>query len=272
MSYRRTVSMDGGQLGGDAREHGRRVRDDEGGRGGLGPVRHEPAPAVLVEQDAVPVGPDVRERRAGVIDASRDRSLAAGPEPQQRRDVVEREPEVDVVGVEVAKLQEGDVLLEALGHRELVGELVVAGDRLAVRRPARDRRGHPGSRDVLEDAERLPLSVARPEPPVPELRRLVSGHLVVRDHDRLPPSAVLPVQPRDGVRGRTRPGEEVEDDGVRLVLDEEPKRVLDRVERLRERETAARAACGRSMPVPSDAGVVSSVDSPYGSRCGLSGP
>ena len=130
---------------------------------GLGPVGDEAAPAVLVEQDAVAVGPGVRERAAGVVGARRDRPRRAGPQPEQRRDVVEGEPEVDVVRVEVAELEEGDVLLEALGHRELVGELVVALDRLAVRRPAGDRRGHPRPRDVLEDAERLPLRIARPE-------------------------------------------------------------------------------------------------------------
>ena len=43
-----------------------------------------------------------------------------------------REAEVDVVGVEVSQLEELDVLLEPFGHRELVGELVVALDRLPV--------------------------------------------------------------------------------------------------------------------------------------------
>jgi len=146
--------------------------------------------------------------------------LAAGPEPQHWRNIVEGESQIDVVRVEVPKPQERDVLVESLGHWELVRELVVARDRLAVRRLARDRRGHPGPCDVLEDAECLPLGVTRPEPPIPEVLRLVCGHLVVRDHDRFPASAVLPVEAGHGVCRGSRPSEEVQNDRIWLVLDE----------------------------------------------------
>ena len=44
----------------------------------------------------------------------------------------------------------------------------------------------------------------------------------------------------DGVSGRAGAGEEVEDDGIWLVLHEEPNGVLDGVQGLREREVAAR--------------------------------
>ena len=111
-------------------------------------------------------------------------------------------PQVYVVRVEVSDLQELDVLFESIGHRELVGELVVAGDRVALRRFARYRRSHPGPRDVLEDAQRLPLQFTWAKAAPAEFLRLASGHLIVRHEDALALTAILPVQARDGMRGR----------------------------------------------------------------------
>ena len=62
---------------------------------------------------------------------------------------------------------------------------------------------------------------------------------VVGDRDALPPTAVLTVQAHDGMGSGAGAGEEIEDYCVGLVLDEESKGVFDRVEGLRERESAS---------------------------------
>ena len=90
----------------------------------------EGAPPVRVEQHPVAVGPRVRLATARSVEALVDhRAATAGAQPQQRSDAVERDVQLDSLSVEVGQLEELDVLLEALGHRELVGELVVALDR-----------------------------------------------------------------------------------------------------------------------------------------------
>ena len=77
-------------------------------------------------------------------------------------------------------------------------------------------------------------------------------------------TAVLLVQAHDRVRRRARAREEVEDDGVGLVLHEEAKSVLDGIERLWERKLATRHKAtqeGRTM-----LGSVVSLDLPLGWR------
>ena len=64
--------------------------------------------------------------------------------------------------------------------------------------------------------------------------------LVVRDAYALSTPAVLAVQSSDSVHRCSRASEEVQDHGVRLIGHEEPKAVLNCVERLRERELAVR--------------------------------
>src|SRR3712207_8993434 len=59
------------------------------------------------------------------------------------------------------------------------------------------------------------------------LPRVVERHLVVRDHDRLPPAAVLLVQPRDGMSRGSRSREEVKNHTVRLRTDSNANRVFD---------------------------------------------
>ena len=207
---------------------------------GVRPVRDEAAPAVLVEQDAVAVGPDVRQRRAGVVDAPAIGPCAAGPQPEQRRDIVERQAQVDVVGVEVAQLEELDVLLEAVGHRELVSELVVTLDRLAVRRPAGDGRRHP--RRVM--CSKMPSASHSGSPGrSPRARSSVASSadtslFVTMIDCRRPPSCrfsratACAVVPEPAKKSRTT--------ASGLSCDEEPERVLDGVQGLRETESAVR--------------------------------
>ena len=140
----------------------------------------------------------------------------------------------------VSEGEELDVLLEPVRHRELVGELVVALDRLAVGRLAGDRGLDARLGDVLADAPLLPLGVAGAEPLLAEALLLVGGHLVVRHRDRCATAAVLLVQAHHGVGGRAGASEEVDDRRLGLVFHEEAKSVLDGVQRLREREIVDR--------------------------------
>ncbi len=146
----------------------------------------------------------------------------------------------DSVGVEIRQLEELDVLLEAFRHRELVGELVVALDRLASRRLARHGGRHPRPCDVLEDAVRLPFRVARSQATLAEAGSLLDGHLVVGHHDRLSMTTILAIQPHHGVRRCSRSSEKVEHDCVWLVFDEEANRILDSIQRLRKGKPACR--------------------------------
>ena len=71
-----------------------------------------------------------------------------------------------------------------------------------------------------------------------ERLRLVRRHLVVRHHDRLPPSAVLPVEPHHRMRRCARPSEEVERSLRRACPPtNEPDGVLNGIQRLREGKT-----------------------------------
>ena len=80
--------------------------------------------------------------------------------------------------------------------------------------------------------------------------------LVVGHEDAAPPAAVRAVEQRGGVQRRARPGEEVEDQRVRAVPDDGLQAVLDRVERLRERERVAAPEQVRDQRRPVGAGVV----------------
>src|SRR5690606_17362006 len=93
--------------------------------------------------------------------------------------------------------------------------------------------------DVVADTQRLPVRVSRSELLLDEPLLLVGGDLVVGNRDRPTPPSVLPVEAHDGVRGCPTAGEEVEDQRIGLVRDEEPERVLNSVERFRERELPA---------------------------------
>ena len=101
------------------------IRTDSSGRDRL----DEGLRGVQIEQDAVAIGHI--EIVTGRLDAP---TLRSGLQPQQRRNGLEstmmRHRPRRLVG-QVEKL---DVLLETVGHREFIGELVVALDRLALRR------------------------------------------------------------------------------------------------------------------------------------------
>ena len=79
-----------------------------------------------------------------------------GAHPKQRRDLGELAVGRDAQRRLVGEGEELDVLLEAVGHGEFVGELVVALDRLAVRRLAGDRGLDARLGDVLADPPAAP--------------------------------------------------------------------------------------------------------------------
>ena len=140
------------------------------------------------------------------------RPCAARPQPQQRRDAREGAVVADGDRRFVGQGEELGVLLEAVGHRELVGELVVALDRLAVRRLAGDRGLHARLGDVVADAPAAPTrhrrgaALARAEL---ACSSAATSLLVTRD--ALAPATVLPVEAHHGVGSRAGAGEEVED-------------------------------------------------------------
>ena len=137
-------------------------------------------------------------------------------------------------------MEEGCVLIEAVCHRKFVRELVVALDRLAVRRFAVDRNFDTGLGDVVEDAPSFPSSITGAQALFAQRPLLVRTDFIVGDADALTPAAVLLVQPHHGVGSRARPSEEVENDCIGLVYDEKSKGVLYSIQRLWEWEFTIR--------------------------------
>lgn len=68
-----------------------------------------------------------------VLDEAATRTSA---QPEQRRDLLEGHAQLDGVWIFVGEVKEDGVFLEAVGHGELVGELVVALDGVTLGRLA----------------------------------------------------------------------------------------------------------------------------------------
>jgi hypothetical protein len=102
----------------------------------------------------------------------------------------------------------------------------------------------------------LELRIAAIQPRVVELLRGLAIDLVVGDEDAAPAAAIRPVEQRRGVQRRARSREEVKDQCVWAVLDDRLEAVLDRVERLRERERVAAPEQVRDQRRPVGPGIV----------------
>lgn len=161
-------------------------------------------------------------------------------QPEQGRDLLEGHAQLDGVWVFVGEVKEDGVLLEAVGHGELVGELVVTLDGIALGRLARDGRRDAWFGNVLADAQRLPFGVALAKTALGELFGFVLGDLVVRYADGTPAPAVLMVQAHDGMCRGARPREEIDHKGVGLIGDEKANGVFDGIEGLWEWEAPVR--------------------------------
>jgi len=140
-------------------------------------------------------------------------------------------------------MEEGCVLIEAVCHRKFVRELVVALDKLAVRRFAVDRNFDTGLGDVVEDAPSFPSSITGAQALFAQRPLLVRTDFIVGDADALTPAAVLLVQPHHGVGSRARPSEEVENDCIGFVGDKEAQCVFYSVERLWEWKSSVAKHC-----------------------------
>ena len=156
----------------------------------------------------VPLGYDVRDRKLVVVDSVEGDLLAVVrglPDPRR----------VDV--------------FTPLGSKP---ETLPAGA-VADTAPARVRGGSETIL-VVEDDPLVRSNV------VMQLASLGVGDLIVGHTDRLPVTAVLPVQPHHRVCRGAGPGKEIQDDGIWLVAHEEPHRVFHSVERLRKGELPTR--------------------------------
>ena len=224
-----------GELGLDPSE-ARRVVGDHKRAGDLG--------AALKRLDEIADGGEIEEHGIGVGDGIArllmldDAPASAGAQPQQGRYLLKRHAELDGVRVLVGEVEEDRVLLEPIGHGELVGELVVALDGITLGRLARDGRRDAWLGNVLADAQGLPIGIALTRTMFDELFCLVLGDLVVRDADGAPAPAVLVVQAHDGMRRGARPRKEVDHERIGLAGDKETNSVLDGIEGLWEREAA----------------------------------
>ena len=84
-------------------------------------------------------------------------------EPEERGYLLERGAQFDGIRVLVGQIEEDGVLPKAVGHRELVDELVVAFDWFAIWRTSGNGRHDTGLGDVLADSQALPFWVAVPK-------------------------------------------------------------------------------------------------------------
>jgi hypothetical protein len=125
--------------------------------------------------------------------------LAARPQPQQRRDARKGGLWLTATRGFVGQGEELCVFLEALGHREFVGELVIALDRLAVRCFAGNRGRHARLGDVVADAVFFPFGIAGAQALLAQCFLLVGGHLVVGDANTLATTTILVIQAHHSV-------------------------------------------------------------------------
>ena len=89
-----------------------------------------------------------------------DASAGAGAQPQQRCDLLKRHTKLNGIGVLVGEVEEDRVLLEPVGHGELVRKFIVALDGVTRGRLARDGRRETRLGYVLANALSFPLGIA----------------------------------------------------------------------------------------------------------------
>ena len=121
--------------------------------------RDEPRRCVQVEEHRVRVR-ELKALRRRVDVCSR----APSADPQQRRNGLKTQAVANTLWVLIREIEERGVLFEAFANRELVDELVVALDGLAVRRTAIDSGLDPRLRDVFADAECFPFGISGKSP------------------------------------------------------------------------------------------------------------
>ena len=191
-----TDNVEPGELSLDGGISSRVVRDHIGApyAGILLDGVYERANRSKVEKDGVGVGHS--KARLLVLDDAATRTSA---QPEQRRDLLEGHAQLDGVWVFVGEVKEDGVFLEAVGHGELVGELVATLNGIALGRLARDGRRDARFGNVLADAQCLPFGVALTKTTLGELFGFVLGDLVIRYADGAPAPAILMVQAHDGM-------------------------------------------------------------------------
>ena len=118
-----------GQFAGDVRELSDRVGHDVDGCGGLGQRFHETPPPVSVEEHAVSFGQcEALPASCIVVALLDDRTASTCSQPEQRSDAGKRKVDLDSGLVEIRQLKEFDVFFEAVRHRKVIVEFVVADD------------------------------------------------------------------------------------------------------------------------------------------------
>jgi len=122
--------------------------------------------------------------------------------------------ELHAVSIEILKTEELNILVESVSERSTT--YLDTGHRGSIRAPASYYRFAPGTRNSLEYAGRLILSVTWIQALLPETPRSCFLDLVVGDQDTSARPAVRRIKQRRRMESRSAPSEGIKNHGVSL--------------------------------------------------------